>query len=54
MEYPSYREYTRTNRAFGNVQGTKYNNFLQSFYQEIDEAAELDLRLFDDSFEENF
>ena len=46
MEYASYREYKRAKRAFRNVHDTEYDNFLQSVYREIDEAAELDLRLF--------
>lgn len=46
MEYNSNREYNRAKRAFWNAHEKDYDNFLQSVYREIDETAELDLRLF--------
>ena len=46
MEYASYRGYKRAKRAFRNVHDTEYENFLQSVYRDIYEAAEVDLSLF--------
>lgn len=46
MQHDAYRNYKRAKRAFRNAHDKEYEIFIQSVYREIDEAAELDLRLF--------
>lgn len=48
MQHDAYRNYKRAKRAFRNARDKEYEIFIQSVNCEIDEATELDLRLFRD------
>ena len=46
MSFDSYREYKRAKREFRNALDNEYEQYMYSVYQDIDTAAECDIRLF--------
>lgn len=46
IQFQSFQVYNPTKRATRNILNTEHDKYLQSLYREIDEAADLDLRLF--------
>lgn len=46
MQFQYFREYKHAKHAFRKALNTEHDKYLQSVYREIDEPAELDLRLF--------
>ena len=46
MSFDSYREYKRAKREFRNALDNEYEKYMYSVYQDIDTAAECDIRLF--------
>ena len=46
MHFESYRDYKRSKSNFRNVQHTAYEKYIQKTYDDINDAAECDIRLF--------
>ena len=46
MHFESYRDYKRAKSNFRNVQHTAYEKYIQKTYDDINDAAECDIRLF--------
>lgn len=46
MGFQSYRHYKRAKRNFRNAQNLEYDIYLKSVHRDLDEAAEMDIRLF--------
>ena len=46
LSFDSYREYKRAKREFRNALDNEYEQYMYSVYQDIDTAADCDIRLF--------